>query len=243
MSNENDKHNENSDQLMWFEQALRQARPEPPRIDRDRLMFLAGQASAESTGFGVQSSGGEREGANDVDGNSLVRSSPDFVLSTQCSVLSTECSPSIIHQSIAPTDNRRGNWFWPVSTAALAATSLALAIALSLRQQPREVIVYRDGPGPVMTTAAAPRDAGPSVEEFQVPTAVTIRPAVSRVPAENYLRTREVAVRMGLDAIGSQSAGPAFSAPQTYGDLLLGLAGPRREAEGAAERRENPANM
>jgi hypothetical protein len=92
-----------------------------------------------------------------------------------------------------------------------------------------------------VTVAATPR--GAAADDFQLMAVVASRPAVSRVPAENYLRTREVALRMGLDAIGSQPGGPGFSAPPTYGDLMLGLAGSRREAEGAAERRENLSNM
>jgi hypothetical protein len=208
MAGENDKLSENSDQLMLFEVALRQLRPEPPRIERDRLMFLAGRASAEST---------------------------------QYSVLSTEYSSQAFELATARINHLRGNWFWPASTAALAATSLALAVALVLRGEPREVIVYRDAPGPAIAVAATPR--GAAAEDFQVAAVVSIRPVVSRVPAENYLRTREVAARMGLDAIGSQPGGPDFSAPPTYGDLLLGLMGSRRDSERDGDRQENMSNM
>jgi hypothetical protein len=205
MSNENDK----SGPLDALERRLGGFVAAPARIERDRLMFLAGRASAESA---------------------------------QYSVLSTEYSQQTIERPKARIDNRRRKWFWPASAAALAATALALAVALVLRWEPREVIVYRDVPGPATIIAATPRGAS-LADGFQVAAVVRSRPAVSRVPAENYLRTREVAVRMGLDAIGSQPGGPDFSAAPTYGDLLRGLEGSRRASEGAAERRESFSNM
>src|SRR5678815_4587472 len=69
-----------------LEQSLASFAPAPAQLDRDRLMFLAGQASVP------------------------------------------ECGP------LAPRGgNHSRHWLWPASTATLAATSLALAIALFTR--------------------------------------------------------------------------------------------------------------
>ena len=184
MSNENNE----SGPLEEIERKLAGFAPAPARIERDRLMFLAGQAAWQ------------------------------------------------------PRVSAPANRFWQFASGVLGATAAALALALVLRGEPREVLVYRDGPAPGRTIVAAPHLSGPLEEGFHVAPVVATRPAVSRVPVENYLRTREVALRMGLDAIGLQTGNPAFSAPPTYGDLLLGLV-ESRQAEGTAPRHENLSNM
>jgi len=129
-------------------------------------------------------------------------------------------------------------WQWPAATAALAATSLALAVALFLRPEPQLRIVYQDRPAAVAT--AEPPAAAPAVVEVlppEFPRHVAV-PTVARrtsltqpssarrdLPGSNYLQTREVALRMGLDALGTprSSGGTSGSAP-TYFDWLSGLA-------------------
>jgi len=118
-------------------------------------------------------------------------------------------------------------WMWPASSAALAAVSLSLAVALFIGPSSTPEIVYRDRPtanSSVMQTAALPQwdDAHRS-------------PAGFHVPPDNYVRTREVALRMGLDAIGAPSGSGVISdSGATYGRLLSELDGkPREAAEGA----------
>lgn len=118
---------------------------------------------------------------------------------------------------------------WPAATAALAATSLALAVALSMRPEPQVQIVYQSAPE--TTAVAVPLAAAPPVPTASVPMPIA-QPRVKRqldssspvLPADNYLRTREVALRMGLDAIGSPGAScGGGSASPTYFDWLSGL--------------------
>ncbi|HEX5102475.1 MAG TPA: hypothetical protein VFV87_01605, partial [Pirellulaceae bacterium] len=69
------------------------------------------------------------------------------------------------------------------------------------------------------STAEAPRPA---------PRAVTN----PQVPADNYLRTREVALRMGVDALGSRrSAAGEATPPMTYFDWLSGFGGTTSSAQ------------
>jgi hypothetical protein len=52
------------------------------------------------------------------------------------------------------------------------------------------------------------------------------------IPPNNYLRTREVALRMGIDAIGMPTAAGGGLRAATYGELLEGLFGaPRSTTE------------
>jgi hypothetical protein len=179
-----------------FEQTLAAFAPAPPQIDRDRLMFLAGQAMAS----------GGREPAEALG---------------------------------------RKYWLWPASTAALAATSLGLAIALFTRPVPQAPIfvqgtrvqpsLVETAPPPVVSNANAPAP----------PRVVTAAPAIWPLEGESYVKTREVAFRMGLDALGAPRAGRSdrggsLPAP-TYAELLESLAGgaPPGRATATAERLPN----
>jgi hypothetical protein len=103
----------------------------------------------------------------------------------------------------------------------LAATSLALAIVLVTRPTPDARFVYRDREVPVAGTpqsVAAP----PSTLAGTPQRALGTAPAAT-IPADNYVRSREVALRLGLDALGnwSSSGGNGGDAPSpTYGSLL-----------------------
>jgi hypothetical protein len=123
---------------------------------------------------------------------------------------------------------------WPAATAALAATSLALAIALLVRPTPAERIVYL--PQPVRNEAAP---AAPDLDQQPVQPAAlaTISRSPQReVPAGNYLHTRDVALRLGLDALGSlPGGGQADSPPATYRSLLDALSPTPRAASDARE--------
>jgi len=188
------------DELAAIERALAGVAPAPPRIARDRLMFLAGQASAEASG-GHQPPGSV--------------------------ALSIDDGPAEGHPTGKLTLPARQ--LWPASTAALAATSLALAIALLVRPAPQVQVVYRDRP--VTVPAVAPQ----SPRSVQPPAPPLVAAAASRTPpsdfsSHNYLRTRDVALRLGLDALGTfRSAGGDDSPVPTYRSLLESLS-PRPRA-------------
>ncbi|MEX2173392.1 MAG: hypothetical protein WD872_03460 [Pirellulaceae bacterium] len=201
---------EQPEELRVVEQLLAAVAPVAPRLDRDRLMFLAGQASASASGRRLQASG--RRGA--PDGDDLPHG---------------EDIGKLTHPA------RQLRRAWPVATAALAATSLALAIALFLRPQPttRVEIVYRDRPAPAI---APERVAAAMPEKIESTDALPTARAFARrtrteVLASNYLRTRDIALRLGLDALGTAPGGSgdgSVTAP-TYRSLLEGLlsSGPR----------------
>ena len=174
------------DSLTSIEQALASFAPSAPRLDRDRLMFLAGQASAEGreSGFGSRKT------------------------------------------DVYPPSNV-GTRFWPAATAALAATSLALLIALVARPTPQPQIVYLDRPPIAESGDATKQPASPAARESVAETALpgpASRLAAARlpaIPADNYLRSRDVALRLGLDALGSGPGADGDSSPvPTYRDLL-----------------------
>jgi hypothetical protein len=119
---------------------------------------------------------------------------------------------------------------WPAATAALGATSLALVIALIVQTNTSPQIVYVERPAPAapaMTPQVAIQNAqSPDLPVTETETAAAPRPAarLAPVPTDNYLRTRDVALRMGLDALGSsRSAGGNSSSPLTYFDWLAGF--------------------
>lgn len=166
---------ENQNRLSPLEQTLGGFVPAAPRVDRDRLMFLAGQASAGPSVVGSRSVGGR-------------------------------------------------SWYWPASSAVLAATSLALAIALVTRPAPQPLIVQVPAPAPVQPSEAVPapvtpREPAPAPRQWALTAA---QPAAG----ESYVKSRELALRMGLDALGApRSSGSSSATSGTYRSLLEGLAG------------------
>ena len=171
-----------------IERALATVAPAPPRIDRERLMFLAGAASATA------------ESQNATEG---VPYSADLRPLTS-----------------------GADWRWPAATVALAATSLALAIALLIRPTPAERIVYVAQPVRA-ADQAIPEDktVRPSSEVPQIAQATTGKLALAAsVPQHNYLRSRDVALRLGLDALGTLPSGGDSDEPSpTYRSLLESL--------------------
>ena len=186
MSSEFPSNNENPRDLRPVEQTLAALSPQPPRIDRDRLMFLAGAASVQG---------------------SEVRGQRSEVAKI------------------------KGAWTWPAATAALAATSLALAVALVVRTNAPPQIVYVDRPAaPAMRPQVAVQpEPSPNLQATATDSAPLPRPAprsaqAPQVPADNYLRSREVALRMGVDALGTpRAAGGGAASPLTYFDWLAGF--------------------
>lgn len=199
MSSEHPNH-ENAE-LTSIEQSLAGIAPREPRVDRDRLMFLAGQASGQGSEFRVQGSGATVE---------------------------------------AP--RWRKAWLWPATTAALGATSLALAIALGVQSAAPPQIVYVERPAPetalpAMSPQVAKTDTTPLPDSMAANAAEAPRPAprsvaAPQVPADNYLRSREVALRMGVDALGSRrSAAGDSTPPLTYFDWLSEFGGTTSTAQ------------
>lgn len=198
--------NDRSEPLNTMERALANFSPVAPPIDRDRLMFLAGRASAEGAKSGVQSSTDPR---SDSEGMELtVRPTPS-------------ASPIARPMSVLP-DSRCTHWLWPASTAALAATSLALALALAFPSAaPPSTVV--DHALPIQ--AAASEWLQPS-EQVSTEPSFAAAPLPDREPLEpngSYLKTRDVALRMGLDALGSPPHSAASASSASYRDLWLGF--------------------
>ena len=170
-----------------LEQTLRSFVPAPPRLDRDRLMFLAGAASVQG---------------------------------------------SEVSGQVSEVARAKRAWTWPAATAALAATSLALAIALVVRTNapPQVVYVVRPVAAPSMSPQVAIQpERSPNFPATTTDTVVAPRPATRsastpQIPADNYVRSREVALRMGLDALGTpRSSGGGEASPMTYFDWLSGV--------------------
>ncbi len=183
MSHEHEK--QQPEELAAIERALAACTPAPPRVDRDRLMFLAGAASVS---------------AASTPGDSRLPT-PD---------------PRPIGKLTHPAR------LWPAATAALAATSLALAIALWARPEPKQQIVYLDRV--ITVTAPAVAIAAPAQALEQQPaTALAARSTSLASSSNNYLHTREVALRLGLDALGRPQGGQDRERASTYGDWLESL--------------------
>jgi hypothetical protein len=191
--------------------ALRRLSPTQPQIDRDRLMFLAGRASAV----------GE---------------------STQYSVLSTGCSGDLYHPVRTRATTGYGNLLWPAAASVLAATSLGLAITIAVRAVPSPPLIVVREAAPAQGDADAhaaqsPKDVVPS-RRIVAPPVV----AAALAPGENYLRTREVAFRMGLEALGSPGTTLRTDVP-TYREMLENIAAAAGKSESSAARPAFPSKM
>lgn len=119
-----------------------------------------------------------------------------------------------------PAARRRAAWLWPAATAVLAATSLSLALMLAWRS-PSPVIVYRDRTlPPPAVPLPQPSEPAP-VEQTLVFAPPTERNP--REPSGAYLKTRDVALRMGLDALGSPPHSATSTSSASYRDLWQGF--------------------
>lgn len=131
---------------------------------------------------------------------------------------------------VSPSQTRA--WLWPASTAALAATSLALAMALLVRPEPPQRIVYLDRPATNPAAPLAPRMPEPPL----VARAIVGRSAPTELPANNYVRSRDVALRLGLDALGSPAIGGGGNLPApTYRSWLESFVAPTPRTSPATE--------
>jgi hypothetical protein len=126
-------------------------------------------------------------------------------------------------QTIPATSSARPT-IWHASTAVLAATTLALAFSLWSRpvsspSVARPEIARHEAPP---AAALARASASPVDQQARPPLAAAhYERIVAQVAPTNYVRTREVALRMGLDAIGSPGgSGGTSSEAQTLGQWL-----------------------
>jgi hypothetical protein len=192
---------EQPEELKAVEQSLAAFAPAAPRLDRDRLMFLAGAASASASAPASAQASGRRE-------------PPDGHESPGGQTIGQLTLPARL--------------LWPVTSAALAATSLALAVVLVTRPTPPSQVVYLAPPAAEVPHRAIPTAPTVARHQPQIDPASPIlasRQSASSVPAENYVRTREVALRLGLDALGDLSGGGSGSGSPTptYRSLLESL--------------------
>jgi hypothetical protein len=188
-------------ELSAIEQQLAALAPRAARVDRDRLMYLAGAASEQGP-------------------------------------------------PTRPAPVERPSWLWPSATGVLAATSLGLAVLLAMRETPEPYIVYIPAPAAAAGNfadaprAPTPREQVVAAEATPGRQHASARPtatdwSVARrgsIPRENYLQVRDVALRMGLDALAvPRSSGGATSAEgsdlPTYRSLMQAAFGPVDESE------------
>jgi hypothetical protein len=113
-----------------------------------------------------------------------------------------------------------------------------LAVALLVRPTPQPQIVYRDRP---VIAEPTPNDSPPAAAGHRIAQQTT--PPASRVaespPIQSgYLKTRRVALRIGIDGLGTPASGVETASPATYLDLLKALAG--APAAGPAEPASSP---
>jgi hypothetical protein len=204
MSDAFDRPEGDSAELIGLEQSLGRLTPTPPRIDRDRLMFFAGQASASVSSASV--------------------SSASQMSAHETSPYQTSNGP--VARPTARDPRGLAGRFWPASSAVLAATTLTLAVLLGSRPAPQPRIVYRDPITPSETSRAQNTASHPTSDQANGAPAAWNPAEIVAEPAlpGNYLRTRDVALRMGLDALGSPNITGGSSAPaKSYGELLHGL--------------------
>jgi hypothetical protein len=193
-----------ADELTPVEQVLAEVAPRPVQLDRDRLMFLAGQASALASGGRHEKASGARQPTES--GSDPARDQGTGKLSLPARLL------------------------WPAATAALAATSLALAVALVLRPAPRVEFVYIERPLEPQPAArqAAAQAARPAASNHAAddrPSNIPSRIRSGSIPANNYVRTRDVALRLGLDALGMPRGLGGGEAAPTYNGWRQNLLG------------------
>jgi hypothetical protein len=115
----------------------------------------------------------------------------------------------------------RHNRLWPAATATFAATSLALAGVLAFQTASPPTIVRRDRPVSAPAAQFPQPAASLLANHFSLAT-----PSIEREQREasgDYLKIREIALRMGLDALGSQPYSAAPDKPTSYRDLWVGL--------------------
>jgi hypothetical protein len=117
--------------LQQFESLLRGCEPATPRLERDRLMYLAGRASVEAGTTSAETLADQRP-------SPLVR---------EGRVRGNAAHSALPLADAHPTKTNYLAWSWPLSSAALLLLSLTLAAAILFRHAETR-IVYVTQPMP-----------------------------------------------------------------------------------------------
>lgn len=191
--------------LAAIERQLARLTPAAPRIDRDRLMFAAGQAAARSTW------------------------SENF--STEPRRLGYIAGPSRAGEILA-RPSRAGGWFWPASTATMTAATLLLATMLVWQRAAQPIAAQSSTPPLPTTVATAPPDQSVGATGSITPAAVQSEnfgwPIVSP-PTTGYLGLRYIALTRGVGELEThnRTASSDFetsgNTPATQRELLREL--------------------
>ncbi len=223
MAKEQDWH----DDLKAFEAALAALTPRSDRLDRERLMFMAGQASAGSReGSGQQSAisaerswatSGEEEGSKDGEDARIPMGG-----------LSGNAGSTSVH---AGTAFHVPHWGWPVAFGGMTAVAIGLLAALVFRPpQVVERIANRDVQVPAASRVAMPAREDRHDHDTARAAAVTPPPrqlaeypagwmailwaAIEKTPSvlgspangATYMQLRDLALSRGLDAWPTDAA-------------------------------------
>ena len=178
-----------------FEAALSSLMPRAARIDRDRLMFLAGRASRHPLPLGEGRGEGFGEGLE-----SHVESCGDVAL------------------TLALSQRERGperRWAWPAAFAAMTALAASLLVLLVNRPEPQIIERIVRVPIEAPRMAATPPRSGEPDRNTGDGEAWTIEPRELRAYSESYLHARDQALAFGLDSWMQSGPGRASgAAPQ-----------------------------
>jgi hypothetical protein len=162
------------DDLQQFESLLRGCTPSTPQLERDRLMYLAGRASAEAAIA--------EEMLADLKPSPLVGEAPRGY------PVRGTAAKSIV--PLLKTQSHRTNfqsWTWPLASAALLLLSLTLGAAILFRHAETR-IVYVTEPSPsVAALAALPSDPA--------------KPSATPNAEPNYLLVRNLVLAHGVEAL------------------------------------------
>jgi hypothetical protein len=164
-------HAELPDDLQQFESLLRGCTPATPRLERDRLMYLAGRASIETGAANSETVADLKPsplaGEGRVRGNAADSALP----------LPNAHAKKAVHFA----------WAWPLATAALLLLSLTLGAAILFRRAETR-IVYVTEPAPsVAALAALPSDPG--------------KQSATANAELNYLQVRNLVLAHGVEAL------------------------------------------